>query len=539
MKPPDTTLKPGQVLTQRYAIDAFLEKKGHANLYRAVDQVTGLTVIVKESETNGGGARKTTLVAPGVEATDNPWYDEFAILRSVSYPTLVKGVDLFSHGDRAYLVIEQLEGNDLGYFLTQHRPTVQQSCDWIIQLCQSLSQLHRRGIVHLDLMPRYVIVSPDLQRVRLTGLDRARQLPVRGLEEYTEGYSAPELRTAGEVDERADIYSLGVLWHQLLTGFDPTKMPPAHSRRLILPDISHFLPAIHPELPRIIKQMVHPDPYARFESVEAVKRAILDLLASTPSRVGYLTDVGQLREHNEDSLFVLQQTNVSFQGRHPWGLYIVADGMGGGQAGEQASAMSVREASQALMASLKEQEDSQRWDFENMVIQAVKKANSSVYQASRRHAQFAGMGTTLTLGLAYAGELHVGHVGDSRAYLINASGIEKISRDHSLVGRLLEMGQITADEAAVHPQRNLIYRSLGAYADVEVDYYRIPFGPNDRLLLCSDGLNEHVHDSEMFDLVMSTPDVHLACCKLVNLANQRGGDDNITVVLVAQEELRA
>lgn len=539
MKPPATTLKPGQVLTQRYAIDAFLEKKGHANLYRAIDQVTGLTVIIKESEANEARERKTTLVAPGVEAASNPWYDEFAILRSVSYPTLVKGVDIFQEEDRAYLVIEQLEGHDLGYFLTQHRPTVQQSCDWIIQLCQSLSQLHRRGIVHLDLTPRYVIVSPDLQRVRLTGLDRARQLPVRGLKEFTDGYSAPELKAGGEVDERADVYSLGVLWHQLLTGFDPTRAPSANSRRLAFPAVSHFLAAVHPEVPRIIQCMVHPDPYSRYESVEAVKRAILDLLASTPSRVGYLTDVGQLREHNEDSLFVLQQTNVTFRGRHPWGLYIVADGMGGGQAGEEASAMSVREASQTLLAQLKKQEDSNKLDFENLVVQAVKKANSSVYQASRRNAQFAGMGTTLTMGLVYAGGLHVGHVGDSRAYLINASGIEKISRDHSLVGRLLEMGQITVDEAAIHPQRNLIYRSLGAYADVEVDYYHVPFGPNDHLLLCSDGLNEHVRDDEMMEIVTSTPDVHLACCKLVNLANQRGGDDNITVVLVTQEELRA
>lgn len=539
MKPPTTALKPGQVLNQRYAIDAFLEKKGHANLYRAVDQVTGLTVIVKEAETVGGRPRKTTLVAPGIDGTENPWYDEFAILRSVSYPTLVKGVDLFRSEQRAYLVIEQLEGHDLGYFLTQHRPTVQQSCDWIIQLCQSLSQLHRRGIVHLDLIPRYVIVSQDLQRVRLTGLDRARQLPVREVEESTEGYSAPELRAGGDVDERADIYSLGVLWHQLLTGYDPTKMQSSNSRRLSFPDVSHFLPAIHPEVPRIIKQMVHFDPDARFDSVEAVKRAILELLSSTPGRVGYLTDVGQLREHNEDTLFVLQQTNVSFQGRNPWGLYVVADGMGGGQAGEEASAMSVREASQTLLNQLKKQEESQRWEFENMIVQAVKKANTLVYQASRRHPQFAGMGTTLTLGLVYTGELHVGHVGDSRAYLINASGIEKISRDHSLVGRLLEMGQITTEEAAVHPQRNLIYRSLGAYADVEVDYYRLPFGPNDRLLLCSDGLNEHVTDPEMLDIIASTPDVHLACCKLVNLANQRGGDDNITVVLVAQEELRA
>ena len=113
-----------------------------------------------------------------------------------------------------------------------------------------------------------------------------------------------------------------------------------------------------------------------------------------------------------------------------------------------------------------------------------------------------------------------------------------MTRDHSLVGRLLEIGQITEEEAAVHPQRNLIYRSLGAYPNVEVDLYERPFVPGTSLLLCSDGLVEHVKDREIHDMVLQAPDKWRACNKLVNTANIRGGDDNTTIILVYMDDLR-
>jgi protein phosphatase len=141
-------------------------------------------------------------------------------------------------------------------------------------------------------------------------------------------------------------------------------------------------------------------------------------------------------------------------------------------------------------------------------------------------------GTTVTAALGFGQMVYVGHVGDSRAYLINRFGIEKVSRDHSLVGRLIESGQITPEQAATHPQRNLIYRSLGTYANVEVDIYQRQFKIGDWLLLCSDGLTGHLLDEELQVVVMQTADPNLAARKLVNLANQRGGEDNITVVLV-------
>ena len=148
------------------------------------------------------------------------------------------------------------------------------------------------------------------------------------------------------------------------------------------------------------------------------------------------------------------------------------------------------------------------------------------------------MGTTVTASLIYNGQLYISHVGDSRAYIINQNSIEKISRDHSLVGRLLEVGQITEEEAAIHPQRNLIYRSLGGFPAVEVDVYQLPVRSNDYLLLCSDGLYEHVKDDEIQKIVLSSKNNDEASKHLINLANARGGDDNTTIIIVKTEEIK-
>ena len=535
----DETLTPADalpadtVLANRYRIERFLEVKGGARLYRAVDEVTHLNVIAMERPRQPR-PRLTTLVVEKEGLTpESPWYDYFAVLRSVTYPTLVKAVDIFDHEDTSFLVIEQLEGRDLGYFLTQQRPTVQTACDWMIQLCQTLHQLHRRHIVHMDLQPRYIVVSYDLQRVRLTGLHRAGQLPIEPPMDPNESYSSPEVLTGGRIDERSDIYSLGIIWHQLLTSFDPTKSVHA-GRRRHFPDVSYFLPAVHPAINRIIKTMLEPNPADRFASVEEVKRAILDVYGALVHQVGYISDVGQQREHNEDAYLTVDQSTHQIGQADRWGLFIAADGMGGAAAGEQASSLATRDMAQHVLQNL----GKDGMEPTALLETAIKKANSAIFAAAKKNPQWSGMGTTITSALLWGDNVFFGHVGDSRGYLITASSIEKVTRDHSLVGRLLEMGQITQEEASVHPQRNLIYRSLGAYPTVEVDCYVRPINPNDRILLCSDGLTEHVTDEEIHRIVMAQSDPRLACRHLVNLANQRGGDDNITVVLFQIEEVR-
>ncbi len=534
---PEAPLEEGYLLRSRYRIDAFLEVKSGANLYRAVDEVTHLTVIVKEKK------RPQSRATPSQKALRNPWYDEFTILRSISYPTVVKAVDMFEENARYYIIIEQLEGRDLGFFLTREKVSVHQSCDWMIQLCQSLSQLHRRKIAHLDLNPRCIVVTHDLQRVRLTGFTRALQLPIMfPVQSDTPGYSAPELelQETHAIDERADIFSLGVIWHQLVTGINPLKHRRDEDGLLIFPEITYYVPDINPQINSIIMKMLEPDPRYRYASIDEAKRAILNLFHSTPFYASFITDVGVIREANEDSYFVQDWHYVSQTRQLSHGIFIVADGMGGAQAGEYASAMATREVSNIVNESFErlKRNPAEEINLLDILEEGIKKANKSIYEAARRNPELQGMGTTVTAAVVYQGVVYIGHVGDSRGYLLSRGEIQKVTRDHSLVGRLLEIGQITEEEAAVHPQRNLIYRSLGAYPNVEVDLYERPFVPGSSLLLCSDGLVEHVKDEEIHTMVTESEDHWRACNKLVNTANIRGGEDNTTIILVYMDDLR-
>jgi PPM family protein phosphatase len=534
---PDAPLEEGYFLRGRYRVDAFLEVKSGANLYRAIDEITHLTVIVKEKN------RPQSRAHLSQKALRNPWYDEFTILRSISYPTVVKAVDMFDENDRYYLIIEQLEGRDLGFFLTREKVSVHQSCDWMIQLCQSISQLHRRKIAHLDLNPKCIVVTHDLQRVRLTGFTRALQLPIMfPVQNDTPGYAAPELelQEAHTIDERADIFSLGAIWHQLVTGCNPLKHRRDEDGLLIFPEVTYYVPDINPQMNTIIMKMLEPEPRYRYQSIDDVKRAILALFHSTPFYASFITDVGVVREANEDSYFVQDWHYVSQTRQLSHGIFIVADGMGGAQAGEYASAMATREVSNIVNESFEKlkRNPEQELNLLDILEEGIKQANRNIYEAARRNSELQGMGTTVTAAIVYRGVVYIGHVGDSRAYLLSKDDIQKVTRDHSLVGRLLEIGQITEEEAAVHPQRNLIYRSLGAYPNVEVDLYERPFVPGTSLLLCSDGLVEHVKDAEIHEMVLQAPDKWRACNKLVNTANIRGGDDNTTIILVYMDDLR-
>jgi protein phosphatase len=141
-------------------------------------------------------------------------------------------------------------------------------------------------------------------------------------------------------------------------------------------------------------------------------------------------------------------------------------------------------------------------------------------------------GTTATVALVFNDQLIIGHVGDSRAYIVTNTGIEQLTRDHSLVQRLQELGQLTAAEAAVHPQRNVLYRAIGQGEGLEVDVHSHRLAPGMRILLCSDGLWGLVSDSLMLEIIWKAPDNQTACNQLVEAANAAGGPDNITAVMV-------
>jgi serine/threonine protein phosphatase PrpC len=241
--------------------------------------------------------------------------------------------------------------------------------------------------------------------------------------------------------------------------------------------------------------------------------------------------VGKQREHNEDCLFTFSATTGGEATSAPLGLYIIADGMGGHQFGEVASSTAVRTIANYLLkrfhSYLIAPSEGMEEPLQEMMRAAITEAQRAVTQAAP------GSGTTLTAALVLGQQMTIGHVGDSRAYGLRTDGrVEVLTRDHSLVKRLEELGQISSDEAAAHPQRNVLYRALGQGEVLEPDIFTTPFPQPGFLLLCSDGLWSVLPDDNISNLVIAAPSLHAACQSLVAAANDSGGPDNISAVLV-------
>jgi protein phosphatase len=241
--------------------------------------------------------------------------------------------------------------------------------------------------------------------------------------------------------------------------------------------------------------------------------------------------IGKQRDHNEDSVFALSIAIGGEKSSYPLGLYIVADGMGGHQYGEVASSAAARTLAGSLLKNflpyLVNPSSGMDKSLQELMQSAINDAQRAVTQAAP------GSGTTLTAALILGQQMTIGHVGDSRAYAIHQyGGGEVLTRDHSLVKRLEELGQISPEEAAVHPQRNVLYRALGQGEVLEPDIFTAPFPLSGSLLLCSDGLWSVLSDSTIFTLVNAKKDLQSTCQSLVDSANEAGGPDNISVIVV-------
>ena len=239
--------------------------------------------------------------------------------------------------------------------------------------------------------------------------------------------------------------------------------------------------------------------------------------------IGHRTDVGRRRDHNEDYLGAFQPESDA-EMAHRGMLLVVADGMGGYAAGEVASRTAVEAVHQAYYQDLFS-------DLEAAVTRALKSANESVVREASRDAERAGMGTTIAVAVIRGDELVPANVGDSRVYLLRDHRIAKLTRDHSWVAELLDAGKITPEEAQRHPMRNVVTRSLGGHADVDVQVYpRTTLQPGDTILLCSDGLWGMVPDDRITH-IMETLSAQAAADALITAANEAGGHDNISAIV--------
>ncbi len=252
------------------------------------------------------------------------------------------------------------------------------------------------------------------------------------------------------------------------------------------------------------------------------------------------TDVGMTRDHNEDSFLVANLTTrqASLQPEvrvHELGrrgsLFMVADGMGGAAAGELASEMATETVFNHMVEAWGNDPEVTEQRFAWRLKEAVEIANSRIHEYARTHPENKGMGTTTTATGCFAGALYVTQVGDSRAYLIRLGKIVQITKDQSLVQRLIDAGEMTEEEAAVSERRNIILFALGPDPTVKVDLTRQELRRGDVLIMCSDGLSGLVKSEDMLRIVTGATDLVTACKELIDLANERGGPDNITCIV--------
>lgn len=241
-----------------------------------------------------------------------------------------------------------------------------------------------------------------------------------------------------------------------------------------------------------------------------------------------LTDVGRKRKHNEDA-FALDLND---------GLFIVADGMGGHAAGEVAARITVETIGEFIAATRQKEEAT--WPFKynhslhfnsNRLAIAIEKANERVMAAVAAQPWLKGMGTTVVAGLLNEKILSLAHVGDSRAYLFRDGKLQRLTDDHSWVHEQVAAGILTEDEAKSHPLKNVVTRALGGGPSVSPDLQELSFSARDRFLFCSDGLTTMLSDEEIEQFVAENEDPQQLCRALVDLANEKGGVDNITVVV--------
>lgn len=408
-------------------------------------------------------------------------------------PVAAFSQQLWEDTPRHYLVYPEKPGVDLRPASGLPRPQrLDNVLRWGALLAAGLQTLHSSQLAHGQVNPHNILVGE--RDARLAGFGHVRALQKLAREQQASR-------------QQRDLADLAASLQDLLGG------PQA-------------------ALPSEVAGVLQRGP---FTSAEAFGQALSQALAGLKPaqlrvRLGHSTHEGQVRDHNEDTVAALDGELTGGQAPLGYGVYMVADGMGGHAGGEDASDLAINAAMARMLEGLRSLDQADGGQMQAVVTQACLAANQAVHAERARSGS--DMGTTLVAALRIGDQVVVGNVGDSRAYLVNGQEIRPLTVDHSLVQRLVATGQITPAEARLHPQRNLIYKVVGDKPTVEPDLFDVRLLPGDRLLLCSDGLWEMVDDAIIWQTVLSQPDPQAACQQLIDLANQAGGEDNISVVIV-------
>ena len=454
-----------------------------------------------------------------------------ALSQTISHPAFQRATSGFSDNGRVYLVYADERLTPMGRGAKgSARMSEADAVAYVVQLCQAISFVHRRGLRLNDICPESVALAPD-GRLKLTGLDYvSNDNELQSEPIFNDGYTAPEIYRGKKVDKRADIFSAGALLYTWLTG----SRIPSESWREEGGPVQFYPPhVVTPRLENAIRRAIAFSPADRWPNIDEFKAELIALSSGVRMRAAAMTDVGRVREHNEDSVLAIEYTRESMLDPAEQHLYVVADGMGGAEAGEVASAIAVETIREYIEGKL-EDAGAGAVSGAELLAAALEQANSRIIEYVASHPESRGMGSTGVCALVTPQGAALAWVGDSRAYVMEGATLRQVTKDHSLVQRLVEIGQISAEEARTHEHKNVITRSLGARqsgpAGAEALALKLKRG--DKMMLCSDGLTAHVEDDQIHDILGRHHDPYEAARELIVAANAGGGTDNISVVVV-------
>jgi serine/threonine protein phosphatase PrpC len=532
----------GTKIDHKYIIDALLWTAPTYNAYSAIsalDHQSRFTLIEQGSGIDS--AQEAATKRPGRRLVSESLENAAPIFERLGLSIPVE--QLIENG-RVFTVFRQIQGQAVAHFDQMEEKEVRAIG---LHLCDLAEAFHKYGWIYNGFEPYSVILDAE-GRVHLLGFDRVRQAGA-SLEEApiysSRGYTAPELFNTEAVHTAlSDVYSIGALLQFLLTGES-------------LGDGVWVYPVatVFPNFERVVARAIAENPEERIQSIAELRDAIKSLNLPVVLQAGHFTDVGLVRELNEDSVLAFNLTQYYESVQTQIGLYIVSDGMGGEAAGEVASRVTVRAVAEwvtdkLISASLKSTHneriaaptqtgglrlsvvDGHEMATTEMLKKAVLKANQEVLGYARKNPEESGLGATCTVAMMVGEVLTIAHVGDSRCYLLSGEKLEQLTEDHSVVQKMINTGNLSRTQARVHPYRNVIYRSIGADEQLEVDIIRRKLTSGDVIMLCSDGLNGMLGDDQIRDILMVNLDPNAAAKELVVAANAAGGDDNTSVIVV-------
>ncbi len=565
-------------LNNRYELGDFLCDRQGVQRHRGIDSTTGHPVVIVSSPVAEVAVAEVMPAAIVAEEEIMPGFDdevpvamgatmdmvtypsiawEKALLEKANDPALPTLVDHFTEANTEYLVIEWPLGLDLWDAWDEPEADAGTRYTWLQKIASGLLALYQAGAIFEGIRPDVVVIGAGGQP-RITDLTDVLPIPLPPKAPIKGNlYTAPELVVAPKTaDGRSSLYSFGALVYSLEYLHHPLEEKDFEKQYMPL-QITERFPDVHPLLLRLINKTFVRDVNSRFPSDEMTK--------TDPSGLGELiktlgvcgrafddvrldiaawTTTGMVRTGNEDAFTVLHGVDSRQDELAEYTMVLLCDGMGGYEAGELAAAMAINEMRKFLLQQPmfnaltgrdgpKEAFDSKK--CQEVMRDALKHANREVFTASRTPGKGKrGMGCTAECVYIDSRNVVAGHVGDSRVYHVHRGRLTQLTRDQTLVNRLVELGQLTAQEAEDHPRKNELQQAIGGQPDVVPGTYAGKMMRGDWVLVCSDGLTNHITNKELETMLTreAANSAEDAARRLLNLVNLRGATDNATIVVV-------